>query len=64
MRGRVFAVLNALGNIGSTFPVMLVGVLADLLGVGQLMLVIGIGVIAIGLLSLLPAFRRAPLAVR
>jgi MFS family permease len=64
LRGRVFAVLNALGNIGSTFPVMVVGVLADLMGVGQLMLLIGAGVTVIGLLSLLPAFRRAPLAVR
>lgn len=64
LRGRVFAVLNALGNIGSTLPVLVVGVLADLMGVGRLMLLIGVGVTAIGLLSLLPAVRRAPLSVR
>lgn len=58
LRGRVFSVLNALGNLGSTLPVLVVGVLADLMGVGALMLAIGIGVLAIGALSALPALRR------
>jgi MFS family permease len=59
LRGRVFSVLNALGNIGSTFPVMVVGILADLIGVGRLMLLIGGVVLAIGIASLLPALRRS-----
>jgi MFS family permease len=59
LRGRVFSVLNALGNIGSTVPVLIVGVLADLIGVGALMLIIGVGVLAIGGLSVLPALRRS-----
>jgi MFS family permease len=59
LRGRVFSVLNALGNIGSTFPVMVVGIVADLIGVGPLMLLIGGLVLAIGLASLLPALRRS-----
>ena len=57
LRGRVFSVLNALGNIGSTFPVLVVGVMADLIGVGRLMLLIGSIVLAIGIASLLPAMR-------
>lgn len=58
LRGRVFAVLNALGNLGSTAPVLLVGVLADLLGVGRLMLLVGVLILAIGALSAVPAIRR------
>jgi MFS family permease len=58
LRGRVFSVLNALGNFGSTAPVLVVGVLADLLGVGALMLLIGVVVVLIGALSVLPALRR------
>lgn len=64
LRGRVFAVLNALGNLGSTAPVLVVGVLADLMGVGALMLLIGIVILAIGGLSLLPLVRRRYLASR
>jgi sugar phosphate permease len=64
LRGRVFSVLNALGNIGSTFPVMVVGVMADLIGVGQLMVVIGCLVLLIGLASLLPALRRSSVRPR
>lgn len=62
LRGRVFSVLNALGNVGSTAPVLVVGVLADLLGVGTLMVLIGLVVLTIGGLSLLPALRRRPAA--
>jgi MFS family permease len=58
LRGRVFSVLNTLGNLGSTAPVLVVGVLADLLGVGRLMLLVGIGIFAIGALSAVPALRR------
>ena len=58
LRGRVFSVLNALGNVGSTAPVLVVGVLADLLGVGALMTLIGAGIVAIGCLSVLPALKR------
>jgi MFS family permease len=58
LRGRVFAVLNALANVGSTAPVLVVGVLADLLGVGALMVLIGLVVVVIGGLSVLPAVRR------
>ena len=57
LRGRVFSVLNALGNLGSTLPVLLVGVLADLFGVGRLMLVIGVIILAIGVVSTIPALR-------
>jgi len=59
LRGRVFSVLNALGNIGSTFPVMVVGIMADLIGVGPLMVLIGALVLAIGIASLRPALRRS-----
>ncbi|HEY3107313.1 MAG TPA: MFS transporter [Chloroflexota bacterium] len=58
LRGRVFSVLNTLGNLGSTAPVLLVGVLADLLGVGRLMLLVGAGIFAIGALSAVPFLRR------
>lgn len=58
LRGRVFAVLNALGNFGSTAPVLIVGVLADVMGVGALMMLIGLVVLVIGGLSALPAVRR------
>jgi MFS family permease len=58
LRGRVFSVLNTLGNLGSTAPVLVVGVLADLLGVGRLMLLVGIGILVIGALSAVPALRR------
>jgi MFS family permease len=59
LRGRVFSVLNALGNIGSTLPVMVVGIMADLIGVGPLMVLIGALVLAIGIASLGPALRRS-----
>lgn len=58
LRGRVFSVLNALGNVGSTAPVVVVGILADLLGVGTLMMLIGTGIVLIGILSVLPAVKR------
>lgn len=52
LRGRVFSVLNALGNVGSTAPVLLVGILADLVGVRWLMIAIGVGVAGAGIASL------------
>jgi MFS family permease len=58
LRGRVFSVLNALGNLGSTVPVLVIGVLADLLGVGRLMLLVGLAILLIGTVSALPALRR------
>jgi len=58
LRGRVFSVLNTLSNLGSTAPVLVVGVLADLLGVGTLLVLIGVMVLAIAALSALPALRR------
>jgi MFS family permease len=51
-RGRVFAVLNSIGSLGSTAPVLVIGILADLLGVGQLMILIGLGIAIIGTISL------------
>jgi MFS family permease len=63
LRGRVFSVLNTLGNLGSTAPVLLVGVLADLLGVGRLMLLVGAGILAIGALSAVPFLRRGGRAI-
>ena len=54
LRGRVFSVLNALSNLGSTAPVLFVGVIADLIGVGALMLLIGLVIFVIGVLSTVP----------
>ncbi len=54
LRGRVFSVLNALSNLGSTAPVLFVGVIADLIGVGALMLLIGLVIFVIGVLSTIP----------
>jgi MFS family permease len=48
MRGRIFGVLNTLGNLGSTLPVFVIGVLADLWGVGRLMVAIGLLIILLG----------------
>ena len=58
LRGRVFSVLNTLSNLGSTAPVLVVGVLADLLGVGTLLVLVGAMVLVIAALSALPALRR------
>jgi len=52
LRGRVFSVLNALGNTGSTAPILIVGIAADLIGLRYLLLGIGMSVLLVGLLSL------------
>ena len=57
LRGRVFSVLNALSNLGSTAPVLFVGVIADLIGVGALMLLIGLVIFSVGIVSTIPLLR-------
>jgi len=49
--GRVFAVQLTLGNFCSIVPLLLVGGLADLIGVTRVLLLVAVGVAAVGLVS-------------
>lgn len=51
-RGRVYAVVNSLSSLGSTAPVLIIGVMADVLGVRELMIIIGVGILIVGGVSL------------
>jgi MFS family permease len=67
LRGRVFAVQLMLGNFASILPLLLLGGLADLLGVDVTLLLIGAAIATAGLISLriapgTPPWRTAPAA--
>jgi MFS family permease len=52
LRGRVFAVQLMLSNFASILPLLLLGALADLIGVDKTLLLIGVLIAAAGLISL------------
>ncbi len=60
LRGRVFAVQLMLSNFASIVPLLLLGGLADLIGVDQTLLLIGILIAAAGMMSLRIAPGRPP----
>jgi MFS family permease len=57
VRGRVFGVLNMLVSVSSFLPIIIVGPISDLVGTGTVMLVVGLGVLAVGVASV---FLRDP----
>ena len=58
-RGRVFGALNMLINLAATLPILLAGVLADLMGVSAVILGSGLMVIGFTLAQLILAERRS-----
>jgi MFS family permease len=64
LRGRVFAVQLMLSNFASIIPLLLLGGLADLIGVEKTLLLIGLLIAAAGTISLQIAPGRAPWAAR
>ncbi len=57
VRGRVFGVLNMLVSVSSFLPIIVVGPISDLVGTATVMLVVAIGVLAVGISSV---FLRDP----
>jgi len=51
VRGRLFAVQMVLGNVASVLPLVALGELADSIGVGQALMLVGIVVLGAGLAS-------------
>jgi MFS family permease len=51
VRGRLFAVQMVLGNVASVLPLLLLGELADLIGAGRALLMVGLLVIGAGVAS-------------
>lgn len=51
LRGKIFATQLTLGNVASIFPILFVGGLADLFGIPQVIILVGMAVLALGLLS-------------
>jgi len=60
LRGRVFAVQLMLSNLASIVPLLLLGGLADLIGVDRTLMLIGVLIIVAGAISLRIAPGRAP----
>ena len=52
VRGKVFGSLNMFINLASTLPILLTGVLADLLNVSTVVAVMGVGVVAFAIVQL------------
>jgi Na+/melibiose symporter-like transporter len=51
VRGRLFAVQMVLGNVASILPLVVLGELADLVGVGRVLLAVGLVVLGAGVAS-------------
>ncbi len=51
-RGRIFAAQIMLGNLASIIPLLLIGALADLFGVSQIMGLVAVGMLALGYVTL------------
>jgi len=60
LRGRVFAVQLMLSNFASIIPLLLLGGLADLIGVDQTLALIGVLIAVAGVISVRMAPGRAP----
>ncbi|MGH7245500.1 MAG: MFS transporter, partial [Candidatus Levyibacteriota bacterium] len=52
IRGKIYGVLNAMASLSSLLPVIVVGSLADLFGVGSVLVVLGIGMGLLGVFRL------------
>jgi hypothetical protein len=63
LRGRVFSVMFVLSNAVSILPLLFLGPLADVIGVGRVMIMLGFLVIGIGLASMRAHRRLAVSAV-
>jgi hypothetical protein len=57
VRGRVFAVQLVLSNAFSILPLVFLGGLADIIGVGRTLVLLGLGILAVGLFTV-QAHRR------
>jgi MFS family permease len=51
VRGRLFAVQMVIANVASILPLVVLGELADLFGVGRVLLVVGLAVLGAGIAS-------------
>ena len=51
VRGRLFAVQMVLANVSSIVPLVVLGELADLIGVGRALLLVGLAVLGAGVVS-------------
>jgi len=61
VRGRVFGVLNMLVSVSSFLPIIIVGPISDLIGTATVMFLVAIGVLTVGIASVL--FRDPNLGV-
>ena len=61
VRGRVFGVLNMLVSVSSFLPIIIVGPISDLIGTATVMFLVAIGVLAVGIASVM--FRDPNLGV-
>lgn len=52
LRGKIFATQLTLGNVASFFPILFVGGLADLFGIAEIILLVGVVVLGIGFFTL------------
>jgi len=52
MRGKIFATQLTLGNVASVFPILFVGGLADIFGVAEVIVFVGMVVVGIGVFSM------------
>ena len=48
MRGKIYGVLNTLIGVFSLIPLIIVGGLSDLVGVGRVLIGIGVGILLVG----------------
>ncbi len=52
MRGKIFATQLTMGNVASVLPILFIGGLADIFGIAQVIILVGIAVLGIGLFSM------------
>ncbi|MDO8689467.1 MAG: MFS transporter [Dehalococcoidia bacterium] len=52
LRGKIFATQLTMGNVASVLPFLFIGGLADLFGIAQVIILVGIAVLGIGLFSM------------
>ncbi len=59
IRGRVFGSLNLLTNLAATFPILVAGIMADLLSVTKVILILGGGMAAFAAWQLMRSYRKS-----
>jgi len=52
LRGKIFATQLTMGNVASILPILFIGGLADLFGIAEVIILVGVTVLGIGLFTL------------